>query len=46
MILLLQKKLLAQGITGPEGHPWSRPPPVSCSVNMKKKNIILFIKNF
>ncbi|MCF6287663.1 MAG: dihydropyrimidinase [Proteobacteria bacterium] len=26
MVFQLQKKLLAQGVTGPEGHPLSRPP--------------------
>jgi len=28
LVFQLQKKLLAQGITGPEGHPLSRPPAV------------------
>ncbi len=28
LVFQLQKKLLAQGITGPEGHPQSRPPEV------------------
>lgn len=28
MLARQQKQLLAQGVTGPEGHPWSRPPEV------------------
>ena len=28
VVAALQKKLLAEGITGPEGHAWSRPPEV------------------
>eukprot|EP01125_Pyxidicula_operculata_P021812 TRINITY_DN8661_c0_g1_i1.p1 TRINITY_DN8661_c0_g1~~TRINITY_DN8661_c0_g1_i1.p1 ORF type:complete len:493 (-),score=129.52 TRINITY_DN8661_c0_g1_i1:78-1556(-) len=28
LIILGQKKMLEQGIRGPEGHPWSRPPEV------------------
>lgn len=50
MILLLQKKLLAQGITGPEGHPWSRPPPVSskvfrCTCTISNQKNIMSTKN-
>eukprot|EP00029_Vermamoeba_vermiformis_P008479 TRINITY_DN3981_c0_g1_i1.p1 TRINITY_DN3981_c0_g1~~TRINITY_DN3981_c0_g1_i1.p1 ORF type:complete len:497 (-),score=121.04 TRINITY_DN3981_c0_g1_i1:73-1563(-) len=39
MILLLQKKLLAQGITGPEGHPWSRPPPIEAEATNRATRI-------